>query len=53
MESARKKYDQNDPESQILIGHLKGDENITDREMISSKDNQISLFDLPEMYTSF
>lgn len=53
MESARKKYDQHDPESPILIGHLKGDENITDREMISSKDNQISLFDLPEMYTSF
>lgn len=53
MESAQKKYEQHDPDSPILVGHLKGDEVITDRSTVSSRDNQISLFDLPEMYTDF
>ena len=52
-ESAKKKYDQHDPDSPILTGNLKGDELITDKEVRSSRDNQISLFDLPEMYTVF
>ena len=53
LESAKKKNQQHDAKSPLLIGHLKGDEVITDREVKSSRDNQISLFDLPEMYSSF
>ena len=53
LESAKKKFDQHDPESPILSGHLRGDEVITDQDLESSRDNQISLFDLPEMYTDF
>ena len=53
VESAKKKNQQHDAKSPLLIGHLKGDEVITDREVKSSRDNQISLFDLPEMYSSF
>lgn len=52
-ESAKKKYDQHDPDSPILSGVLRGDEVITDQELESSRDNQISLFDLPEMYHVF
>ena len=52
-ESARRKYEQHDKDSPLLIGHLKGDETITDKELSSSIDNQISLFDLPEMYMDF
>lgn len=53
LESARKKHQQHDPASPLLIGHLKGDEVIADREVKSNRDNQISLFDLPEMYAGF
>ena len=45
----RKKFQQHDPESPLLIGDLRGDEVVTDKEMHSLRDNQISLFDLPEM----
>lgn len=44
-DSAGKKYKLHDPLSPLLIGHLKGDETITDRQFKSSRDNQISLFD--------
>lgn len=47
LESAKKKYDQHDPDSPILSGVLRGDEVITDQNLESSRDNQISLFDLP------
>ncbi len=50
LESAKKKYGQHDPGSLLLTGNLKGDEVITDKEVRSSRDNQLSLFDLPEMY---
>lgn len=50
LESAKKKYGQHDPGSPLLTGNLKGDEVITDKEVRSSIDNQLSLFDLPEMY---
>lgn len=50
LESAKKKYGQHDPSSLLLTGNLKGDEVITDKEVRSSRDNQLSLFDLPEMY---
>jgi len=51
--SARKKHLLHDPESPLLIGRLKGDEIVTDVPVSSSRDNQISLFDLPEMYMNF
>lgn len=47
--SAKKKYERHDSLSPILIGHLQGDEVITNREIRTSKDNQISLFDFPGM----
>ena len=43
--SAKNRKGQHDPASPLLIGHLRGDETITDREMESSRDNQLSLFD--------
>lgn len=43
--SAKNKKKEHDPESPILIGNLRGDETITDREIRSSRDNQLSLFD--------
>ena len=49
LESAKKKFQQHDPESPLLIGDLRGDEVVTDKEMHSLRDNQISLFELPEM----
>lgn len=49
--SARRKYEQHDPLSPMLIGSLRGDETITDREVRSAKDNQLSLFDLPQLGT--
>lgn len=45
LESARRKHQQHDPESPLLVGHLRGDEVITDREVRSNLDNQLSLFD--------
>lgn len=48
-ESAKKKYQQHDPQSPLLVGKLRGDEEITDKEIHSLRDNQISLFDLPQM----
>lgn len=53
LEGARRRMQQHNPLSPLLIGQLKGDETITDREVKSDKDNQISLFDLPEMYMKF
>ena len=43
--SAKSRRDEHDPKSPILIGHLQGDETITDREVESSRDIQLSLFD--------
>ncbi|QDW74855.1 DUF1848 domain-containing protein [Lachnospiraceae bacterium KGMB03038] len=48
-EGARKKYNNHDPESPFLIGHFRGDEEIIDRKAASARDDQISLFDLPQM----
>lgn len=48
-ESVRKKYAQHDPESPLLIGHLIGDEVLSDKKLRSNRDYQISLFDLPGM----
>lgn len=45
LESAKKKYEQYDPDSPLLVGQLKGDEIITDKPVASNKDNQLSLFD--------
>lgn len=47
-ESAKKKYQQHDPQEPLLVGKLRGDEEIIDKEMHSLRDNQISLFDLPD-----
>ena len=44
---------QHDVNAPILVGTLHGDETITEKEVQTSKDNQISLFDLPEMYSTF
>ena len=52
-ESAKKKRQRHDPQSPLLVGQLQGDEIITDKEVTTSRDNQISLFDLPEMYMDF
>ena len=52
-ESAKKKRQRHNPESPLLVGQLQGDEIITDKEVTTSRDNQISLFDLPEMYMDF
>ncbi|WP_346662315.1 DUF1848 domain-containing protein [uncultured Merdimonas sp.] len=52
-ESARNKYDQHDPLSPVLTGCLKGDETISDKEVHSFRDDQLSLFDLPEMEIGF
>ena len=49
LESAKKKFQQHDPESPLLTAGSAGDEVVTDKEMHSLRDNQISLFDLPEM----
>lgn len=53
LDSARKKQMQHDPKSPLLIGHLRGDETITDKAVSSNKDNQLSLFDLPQRYMNF
>ena len=53
LEGARRRMQQHNPLSPLLIGQLKGDEMITDRDVKSDRDNQISLFDLPEMYMKF
>ncbi len=51
--SVHKKYEQHDPYSPLLTGHLRGDETITEKKMYSNADHQISLFDLPGMYGDF
>lgn len=50
LEGARKKHERHDPQSPFLIGHFRGDETITEKETASARDDQISLFDLPQMY---
>ncbi len=52
-ENARNKYESHDPDSPLLVGHVRGDEVITERAAVSGRDVQISLFDLPGMYTGF
>lgn len=47
IKSAEKKYQQHDPQSPLLIGELRGDEVVTEKEMHTLRDNQFSLFDLP------
>lgn len=44
-DSVAKKHEMHDPESPLLIGHLRGDEVITDRKMTTKRDDQLSLFD--------
>ena len=43
--SARRKKELHDPASPLLIGQLRGDETVTDREIRSNRDYQFSLFD--------
>ena len=43
--SARRKKELYDPASPLLIGQLRGDETVTDREIRSNRDYQFSLFD--------
>ena len=45
--SARRKKEQHDPASPLLIGQLRGDETIVERKVQSGRDMQISLFDYP------
>ncbi len=52
-ESVKRKHEQHDSASPLLIGHLKGDEIIVDKKIHSNMDYQISLFDLPEMSLNF
>lgn len=47
LDGARKKYEKHDSQSPFLIGDFRGDEEITDKEVLSARDDQISLFDLP------
>ena len=44
-ESAKRKKEQHDKTSPLLVGHLQGDEIIIEKEVKSSEDYQISLFD--------
>ncbi|MGN1167318.1 MAG: DUF1848 domain-containing protein [Lachnospiraceae bacterium] len=53
IKSAEKRKAQHNVNAPILVGTLHGDESIKEKELQTSKDNQISLFDLPEMYSSF
>lgn len=52
-ESVKRKHEQHDTESPLLVGHLRGDEIIVDKKIHSNIDYQISLFDLPEMSLNF
>ena len=45
-EGADRKYEQHDHNSPLLIGHLRGDEILTEREVTSARDDQLSLFDM-------
>lgn len=47
MESVKKKCQLHDPGSPMLIGDLRGDEEIIDRKVQTNTDYQISLFELP------
>ncbi len=49
LENAKNKYEQHDPDSPVLTGRLRGDEEITDQMAVSSRDIQLSLFDMPGM----
>ena len=50
LESATKKHSRHDVNSPLMVGSLIGDETITEREIQSNKDNQISIFDFAGMY---
>lgn len=50
---AKRRFEAHDPASPMLIGDLREDEIITEKEVSSSRDYQISLFDLPEMFGGF
>lgn len=45
-ESAKKKYREHDAWSPLLTGRIRGDEVVTEKEIWSNRDDQISLFDL-------
>lgn len=45
LESAVRRHRMHDPRSPVLIGSLRGDETITDREMVSRRDDQMSIFE--------
>ena len=48
-EGADRKYEQHDHNSPLLIGHLRGDEILMEREVTSARDDQLSLFDMAFM----
>lgn len=48
--TVQRKHERHDPQSPLLIGNLRGDEVITEKQAYSNADYQISMFDLPEMY---
>lgn len=52
-ESAKRRFEAHNPDSPMLTGDLKEDEVITEREVVSSRDYQLSLFDMPEMRQNF
>lgn len=47
LDNAKRRFDLHDSHAPILIGELRGDEVIKEKEIQSSKDYQMSLFDLP------
>ena len=46
---AKRRYKEHDPLSLMLTGELREDEIVTEKEVSSSRDYQMSLFDLMEM----
>lgn len=52
-DAAKRRYKSHDPKLPMLTGQLKEDEVITEKEVQSARDYQMSLFDLPEMFGGF
>ena len=50
---AKRRRKAHDPMSPMLTGELREDEVVTEKEVSSSRDYQMSLFDLPEMFGGF
>lgn len=49
LELSKKKHGEHDPLAEMLTGGLREDETVTEKEVTSSRDYQMSLFDLPGM----